>query len=551
MGLDVTYVLGLGDFAINWKTLPTKEKLFRHILLDIIGSSQKESTSIGEWQSRLEVAHSIKLESQEVLRIVTDLVDSGLVKPDFKSKERDRYTISERGRDELKQKNIQYESLLAKTKEWFEIAVEREKTAYDKELMFTVFLDLLFKAATRSSELLLCLLENKDVEVNMRVELDINYLIKRTKEIFYDISSEEVNDLVESFQRLFLSSVAHDKTLREIFFFLAYGSGLQYLLSRTPDLDLQEYFRLVRSDISRAIILLDTNAIIALLCHADPKNLEVNSLFDLIRQTDEPKVHLAYLGTTISELDSLMRKLSDYAEIIEMVDPRDREEVLEADKRVYLFKSPILAYLIEARYRDWKHYLSQFWESWRRAQSYYNIVDVRHLRKDDNEIFAEAINRYEQFASQYKKFKGMWELFDKTPKNARHDFLLLFYTLGLRSRLAKESLAVNAWCFTLDHTFFLMQKKISTAPLCFFRFTDLNSYLHLLKIPESSINTEGIMQFTPVVYGDERLRKMMIMMHTKRKELVSEGKPFISKDEAKNLLLERIKLHQEELTDED
>ena len=243
-------------------------------------------------------------------------------------------------------------------------------------------------------------------------------------------------------------------------------SSMVYCLAKTYGID---QFKTVLEDLSKCEIYLDTNVLISLFCHAEPRYEFVNESVKLL---NDRGVKLKYTNRTDFELeihlDKARRQIGDLQHVL----PEMRSEILQ-DKQI---SDLSIAFFKEKKYKDWRHYKRRWDEEVEKKTEKYRII------KDDK-------NREDTFSNEHSD--GISELANEILRifgrrksyfsRAEHDAYLIKYVSTKRKEEENEETMPipKNWIWSFDKHFPFIEMMEQEALV--FRGRELNLYIGMIE----------------------------------------------------------------------
>ena len=415
--------LELGYFALNPALDPSKEELFK---IKILNSIKKN-----EGISLKDIKHTYHK------KIISPIINfdqtlQKLIKNDYLSYNDDKLILNTKGIEFLNNIENDVSFFLKQSESLFiehGIPFEQKQTAYD-------VLDYL---ASKDSHL---------ISILLGIKQD-TYLVETEFEGLSYITKDKV--LIKNIEDLINKSILTNEVFRKLFLLLLYGHIAEYLLLSSSDKNLLDIFKILKTERNQLWIILDTNMIVALLCHYDPINRQINALFDFLnnRKNTPIKINFLFHDRTIRELSFFLNGLEDIANQILYMSFDEIKNNFKDEE----FRSPLRSFYYEKKYRDWNNYCFLFWNAWEVYKKKYSIKNV----SNDSEINIDKIN---QMVNNYSKLLFFDDTIQKRKKSLEHDVTLFILANKLADKYEKDSIMKKVLILTKDATFESLEQSM-------------------------------------------------------------------------------------------
>lgn len=414
--------LELGYFALNPMANHPKDILYRILVLNQL--KLKNSWHIRE--IREAISKKISLPSFKLDEIVSQLADEN-----YLMATNNNLSVTTKGRNYISgiENDISY--LLCETK--------KSLSEYDiKEDEIDSAIEIIDFLAARDSELVASLLGINDGE----------HLFLETEKEALEFIGQKFPDLKAKVTKFINKNILDNSNFNRLFIFLIYGHIAEYLLLSSSNNSLSKIFANLKLQTNEIKIVLDTNAIISLICHFDHNNKIINSLLEYIVEYNIG-VKYVYYNKTIDELKTTLGKMNTVASRIQYIDERAPQKLINERS-----PSPLKSFYYEDKYRDWDHYTYLFMNAWQSYTKYYPIDNI------NNALVDTTVSDIEKLA---KRDSGLLIFDDSVGKKLNvleHDISLILVAHEMAKIYEKDSVIKNVLILTFDSDFDILERNV-------------------------------------------------------------------------------------------
>ncbi|MCD4705265.1 hypothetical protein K8R66_04285 [bacterium] len=540
LNLSTDIICDLAAYTLSTKNdiEVSKINLYSYLCLKFMG--EEEGFPYIELKNTMESKYGIVLTNDLFKTVISTLEKNKYI---FYDLAEEKFFIGREGINLVSENCEKFVKLNSQIDNSIEKELEGTELQSDSYLIVEIFKKFCEQLAKDDAKFLLEILKMKKSEVELEKlglllteeqKYNLKHKYFRGAEVFgVGLNSESKKEKIADWIFTKLEDpIYFFNNLYHFFIYNVYGTIIKYyLISENDDGEIKEFFKRIEHETQNQYILIDTSTIISLTCHLDNNHRTALTILDFLSKCENIK--FAYLKETDEQLKTTLKRLKKSVHILTNTSLSDRETLIDELLFTTQSKSPIMAYFIEDKYKDWEDYVNKFLELWGEYIIDYNIqMYTPKTNKIENDIKKKIDDNIDKLL-----FIG------KSPKNLIHDMKLLLIVDFARKRDGDDKIIHNFWVWTQDNAYQSMENILSSdsTPLSFVGFRTISTYLFPAR--QETLNKEIRVQVEdlPFVIKSNELNEYILANTLVKNERMDESGIMISASEARKILTEPLK----------